>query len=199
MIDVILIGAGGHARVVKACLKTERIGLIDSASSAGSSLDGLPVLGGDEVLVARSEPAHVAIGDNARRRVVVERAGPRAWHSIVSPHALVIGAVEIGEGAFVGARAVVQPGARIGRHAIVNTAAVVEHDCVIGDFAHVAPGAVLTGAVIVGEGTLIGAGAVVTPGVTIGRDAVVGAGAVVVRDVPDGVTVLGNPARPVER
>lgn len=44
------------------------------------------------------------------------------------------------------------------------------------------------------DGASIGAGAVVLPGVRIGRNAMVGAGAVVTKDVPDGVTVAGNPA-----
>lgn len=197
---LIIVGAGGHARVVLAALSDSPVaGWVTPDHPPGAVLDGVPVLGGDALLTSRSEPAHAAIGDNARRRAVVERAGPRAWRAIVSPHAIILGPVEIGEGAFIGARAVLQPGVRIGRHAIVNTGAIVEHDGAVGDFAHIAPGAVLAGGVSVGEGALVGAGAVVTPGVAIGRDAVVGAGAVVVRDVADGVTVVGNPARPVER
>lgn len=46
-------------------------------------------------------------------------------------------------------------------------------------------------------GASIGAGATILPGLRIGRGAVVGAGAVVTRDVAPGVTVLGNPARPL--
>ncbi len=195
-----IVGAGGHARVVLAALSDSPVaGWVTPDDPEGTLIGGLPVLGGDALLSSRPEPAHAAIGDNARRRAVVESAGRRVWRAIVSPHALILGPVEIGEGAFIGARAVVQPGARIGRHAIVNTGAIVEHDGVVGDFAHIAPGAVLSGGVRVGDDTLIGAGAVVTPGISIGRDAVIGAGAVVVRDVPDGVTVVGNPARPLER
>lgn len=197
---VLIVGAGGHARVVlAAATEFSVVGVLAPDLAPGAAIDGVTVLGGDDLLTSRFEPAHVAIGDNGRRRAVVSRAGTRAWTTVISPLAHVIGAVTLAEGAFVGARAVIQPGAKIGRHSIVNTGAIVEHDCVVGDFAHVAPGAVLCGAVVVGEGALVGAGAVVRQGITIGRDAVIGAGAVVVRDVPDGVTVVGNPARPLER
>ncbi|MCS7300843.1 MAG: acetyltransferase, partial [Fimbriimonadales bacterium] len=94
---------------------------------------------------------------------------------------------------------VVQPDARIGRHCIVNTAASVDHDCTIADFVHVAPGARLAGGVKVGEGVLLGVGCCVLPGIQIGAWSVVGAGAVVTEDVPDGVVVVGVPARAIRR
>jgi maltose O-acetyltransferase len=47
----------------------------------------------------------------------------------------------------------------------------------------------------IGSNVWIGGAAVILPGVTIGDDAVIGAGSVVTRDVPKGVTVVGNPAR----
>ena len=65
----------------------------------------------------------------------------------------------------------------------------------IGACAHIAPAAVLCGSVEIGEGALVGAGAVVTPGKRVGVGAVVGAGAVVVRNVDEGATVVGVPAR----
>jgi UDP-2-acetamido-3-amino-2,3-dideoxy-glucuronate N-acetyltransferase len=51
----------------------------------------------------------------------------------------------------------------------------------------------------VAAGASIGAGAVILPGLTIGAGAMVGAGSVVTRDVPPGATVVGNPARAIER
>ena len=102
---------------------------------------------------------------------------------------------EIAEGAQVLIGAVIGAGARIAGSTIVNSRASVDHDCVIEEGAHVGPGATLAGEIYVGEDAFIGTGAVVLPRVRIGRGAVVGAGAVVLKDVPDGATVVGNPAR----
>lgn len=49
--------------------------------------------------------------------------------------------------------------------------------------------------IVIGADVWIGGGAIVLPGVTIGNGAIIGAGAVVTRDVPEGATALGNPAR----
>lgn len=60
-------------------------------------------------------------------------------------------------------------------------------------------GAELGRPVTVGRNVWIGGAAILLPGVTVGDDAVIGAGAVVTRDVPAGATVVGNPARAVQR
>lgn len=84
----------------------------------------------------------------------------------------------------------------VGQHVHVGSNATVSHGCVLGDFAHICPGAQLAGDVWVGEGAFVGIGAVVRHGgIRIGVGATVGAGAVVVKHVPDGATVMGNPAR----
>jgi maltose O-acetyltransferase len=48
----------------------------------------------------------------------------------------------------------------------------------------------------IGSDVWIGGGAIILPGVTVGDGALVGAGSVVTRDVAEGATVMGNPARP---
>jgi acetyltransferase-like isoleucine patch superfamily enzyme len=85
----------------------------------------------------------------------------------------------------------------LGTGCIVNTAATVDHDCILGDGVHIAPGAHLAGGVRIGARSWFGIGAVARQGITIGADVLVGAGAVVIRDIADGKTVIGNPAREV--
>jgi sugar O-acyltransferase (sialic acid O-acetyltransferase NeuD family) len=103
----------------------------------------------------------------------------------------------IGTGAQIHAGAIVETGVTIGRQCIVNTRASVDHECVLEDGVEIAPGATLCGLVHVGTSAWVCAGATVLPRIRIGADAVVGAGAVVVRDVPEGTTVWGVPARPM--
>jgi acetyltransferase-like isoleucine patch superfamily enzyme len=93
------------------------------------------------------------------------------------------------------AQAVVQAQASIGTGAILNTGCSVDHDAQISDVVHICPGARLAGEVKVGARSWIGIGASVIQQVRIGSDVTVGAGAAVVRDLPDGVTAVGVPAR----
>lgn len=97
------------------------------------------------------------------------------------------------------ANSVVQPGSDIGRHCVINTSAVIEHDTKLGAGAFIAPAAVVLGGVEIGECAMIGAGAIILPGVKVGADSIVGAGSVVLEDVPSGKTVLGAPARELQR
>jgi UDP-perosamine 4-acetyltransferase len=204
---LILIGAGGHARVLLDALElagAKVIGLLDAdASLAGHKVMGYAVLGGDEVL-QRHAPGSVelvnAIGsvDSMRLRKSVYDKLRAAGHVFVgvfhpratlSRHAVAAGGVQLMAGA------VIQAGARLGEDTIVNTGATVDHDCVVGAHVHIAPGATLSGNVQVGDETHVGAGATVIQGVRIGAGCTVAAGAVVVRDVRDGTRVKGLPAR----
>lgn len=212
MADIILVGAGGHARVLIDVLR--RAGFAPAAAVDrdqrlhGAVVDGVPVIGGDEAVLAR-DPAGVTlalgvgnvpagtISGLSVREAACEFFTRRgyAFMTVVSRDAVVSAPAVLENGAQVITGAIIHPGCRIGAHAIVNTGARIDHDCVIGACSHIAPGAVLCGGVRVGPRTHVGASAVVIQGITVGEHAVIGAGAVVTADVPAGSAVLGIPAR----
>lgn len=119
--------------------------------------------------------------------------------SAIHPSAVISQSVKMGDGIMIAANATINPLVQLGKGVICNTSSSIDHECIIGDFCHLAPGVVLCGSVKVGKGTFIGANSVVRQGITIGNNVTIGAGTVIVKDVPDGVTVVGNPARQLEK
>ena len=204
---IIIIGAGGHAKVVAEILplsgKHEIIGFLDSAC-VGKKIGGLPVLGGDELLpglradgVATAFVGVGGTGDNLPRMEIFERVSAMGFTfaNAIHPSAIISDSVKIGQGIAVMACAVINSDAEIGDNVIINTGAIVEHDCKIKSHAHISPGAALCGGVHVGMGAHVGAGSVIRQGINIGERAVVGMGAVVVKDVKAQSVVAGVPAR----
>lgn len=195
-----IVGSGGHAKVIVESALAAGLavaGLLDERTERrGVMVHGVPIMGALRDL-PNTATTVIGIGNNRTRRAVAEQTPGTSWGTVVHPRAVVAAEVVIGHGSVVFAGAVIQPGAAVGEHAIVNTGTIVEHDCRVADYAQVASGAVLAGGVTLGRGSLVGVGATVLPGRTIGKWCTVGAGAVVTRDVPDGATVVGVPARPL--
>ena len=199
---VILVGAGGHAKVVLDALSRAEpaiqvIVADQSPARAGSRILGHAVDAPFDLSTVRGKRFHVAIGANAVReritRELIEAGGEPL--TIVHPQASVSPHAHLGAGVFVAAQAVVAPDARVGAGTIINHGAIVDHDCDIGAFVHVAPQASLAGGVRVGARVLLGAGVNVLPGCAIGADAIAAAGALVRDDVPAGAMWAGVPAR----
>ncbi|HEX8339660.1 MAG TPA: acetyltransferase [Tepidisphaeraceae bacterium] len=204
--DIVIIGAGGHGKVVLDAVlcagRDQVIGFLDAdPATHGRLICGVEVLGSPNALARMARGGArgviVAIGNNrVRQQYAVEAAaGGIELVNAIHPAATVSRFATVGRNVFVAAGAVVCADARLADGVVVNTAAVVDHECDVATAAHLCPGAVLTGRVRVGERAFVGAGARVLPCLRIGSDSVVGAGAVVRADVPDGTTAVGVPAR----
>lgn len=205
---LVLLGAGGHARVLAALARAAGhnvLGVCDPALAVDgvSNWETLDVLGDDGAL-DRLPPDRIVLmlgvgqlveGTLRERLYASWRARGYDFPALVHPTAWVAPGVVLGDGVQVMAGAVIQPGCEVGDNSIINTRVGVDHDCHIGRNVHVAPGATLCGTVKVEDGAFIGAGATVIQGVRIGGRAVVGAGVTLVRDLTPRMTVLGAPNR----
>lgn len=201
-----IVGAGGHARVVTNIaalnLGLQIVGIADRTPGMGREIiGGMHVNAHFENLPdwrkQGIEGIALALGDNRERETVMAMAEQNqlACVTLIHPWALIERSASVGDGSIVCAGAILTPECRVGRGVIVNTGAIIDHETEVGDFAQISPGVSIAGRAKIGRRALIGIGASVLPNISIGQDAIVGAGAVVTRDVPDGVTVVGCPAR----
>jgi UDP-perosamine 4-acetyltransferase len=211
-IKVVGIGAGGHAKVIIDILSHSRavqvVGLVELATRLfGEAIEGSLILGNDDLLpqllaegVGSAFIGIGGVGNNLPRAEAYDRILKLGFDLLtaIHPRAVVARSAKLGRGVSIMAGVVVNPAAVIGENVILNSQCTVEHDCVIGDHVHIAPGATLSGAVQVGRLSHIGTGASVRQGVRIGERVVVGVGSVVIDDVPDGMVVVGAPARPLK-
>lgn len=203
-VPLILIGAGGHAKVLHdLALEAghQIVGVCDPAlvTEQKAFWNNTPVLGGDEAL-AGVDPTKVGLilgigklvnAKNRERLYEQMRAAGFSFPALIHSTAWVAPSVVLSDGVQVMAGCIIQSGCVIGENTIVNTRASVDHDCVLGANVHVAPGSILCGDVRVGDCAYIGAGAVIIQGLQIGADAIVGAGATVIRNVMAGQTSFG--------
>ena len=211
MKPVVLLGAGGHARVLRSLLSMQHrqieAVLDDNSALHGKRIGhtGLKVAGGLDQ-ITRYQPNGVelinAIGSAHRptaRQAVYERMIGQGYTFATLCHHKAVVACEafIEPTSQIMASATIQAGAQVYANTLINTGAIIDHDTTIGEHTHVAPGATVCGGVTIGPGCHIGAGATVIQGITLGEGVVVGAGATVLCDVPEKLIVAGTPARPI--
>lgn len=194
MKKVIIIGAGGHGKVVADIVKLNGdtvVGYLDDKNP--ELLPDFNIIGTTDQVEMNEYWYFVAVGNCAiRERLMNKEAN---WYTAIHPTAVITEGVEIGEGTCIMANAVVNVDAKLGKGVIVNTAATVDHDCRIQDYVHIAPGVNISGTVTVGKGTWIGVGSAVSNNVNICSECIIGAGTVVVKDIEKAGTYVGVPAR----
>lgn len=202
-----ILGASGHGKVIAdAALAAgwKDVIFFDDDFPQKKTNGAWPIVGITQDLLASHKSyggVVVGIGECATRwnkHCLLKKGGAKIV-SIIHPHACVSSFAQIGAGSVVFAGAVINVGSVLGEACIVNTGATVDHDVVLTEAVHVAPNVSISGNVNVGARSWIGVGAVVRQSITIGSDVMVGAGAIVVKDIPDNIAVIGNPARIYER
>lgn len=186
--ELILIGAGGHARscidVIEQEGKFKIVGLVGVTSELGSHINGYEVIATDEKisnLTNIAQFALIALGQITSpnlRMNLYERTLEAGFElaTVVSPSAYVSPSARVGTGTIVMHGAIINTGVKVGSNCIINSRALIEHDSYISDNCHISTGAILNGGVIVDKGCFIGSGAFVKEGVSIGERSVVGMG-----------------------
>jgi sugar O-acyltransferase (sialic acid O-acetyltransferase NeuD family) len=207
-----IYGSGGHGRETLPFLrdqveKNAHIVFVEDTPLV-NTINGHRVLSWDQFVSDRADQKNVtlAIGNGKIREALDAkcRAANLRFVSVIARSALILDMTELGEGAILSAFALLTSNIRVGRHFHANSFCSVAHDCVIGDYVTFGPGVRCNGNVIIEDHAYVGSGALIRQGkpgapLVIGRGAVVGMGAVVTKSVAPGVTVVGNPARPLQK
>ena len=211
MKKVIVIGSGGHAKVVIDILHEmediEILGITSNSLSVNSFFLGYQVLGDDDVLTQfANQNCFIAMGlggykDNNLREKVYNYVKGLGFNFInaIHPKSIISKTVKLGESVVIFAGAVLNTEVQIGNNTIVLTGSTIDHETIVGNNVLISAGVTIGAYSKINDNSLLALGSKIISGITIGRNAVVAAGAVVIRDVPDNDTVFGIPAMPKEK
>jgi sugar O-acyltransferase (sialic acid O-acetyltransferase NeuD family) len=218
--DIVVYGVGGTSRDLLECLEAINedrrqwniLGFVDdNAALAGTAVFEYPVLGTAAIL---TQPIYrqcrIAIGVANDRDLLVRRRIRQALDAmrfmsvdrlpvIIHPTAAVSRRSRLGAGSVMFSGSFCSGNCSVGMHTLVLQGAVISHDSRLGDYVTLCADVAMGGGVQIEDGAFVGLGAVVYPNVRIGQASRVGLGSVVLRDVADGDTVSGSPARRHER
>jgi sugar O-acyltransferase (sialic acid O-acetyltransferase NeuD family) len=205
---LMILGAGGHAKVLIDILKNQErveiIGIVDTNSSLhGTEIANVNVLGGEEIISQYSfSQIQLVNGLGSilspdRRQGVYEKFKNRGYqfYSVIHPFVSISKHVTLGEGVQIMAGSIIQTECVIAENVLINTGVTIDHECQIAKHVHIAPGCVLSGNVIIHEACHIGVGAVIIQGVCVGKHCCVGAGTLVLKNLPTNSKWVGVPAK----
>ena len=206
MKKVIVIGSGGHAKVVIDILNemanVKICGITSKSLNPGSSFAGYQVIGDDTILSQHLyQDYHIAMGiggyrDNDLREKVYIYIKGQGFNfiNVVHPSAVISKTVTLGESVVIFPGVVLNTDVQIGYNTIVATGSTIDHETIIGNNVLVSAGVTIGAYSKIHDNSLIALGAKIISGITIGRNAVIAAGAVVVNDISDNEIVFGIPA-----
>lgn len=197
---IIIIGAGGHGKVVADIARNneyDEILFLDDNPNINKCYNYAIVGNISDAKSYKEYDFVIAIGNSEVRKSVQEKLENEGLNivSLIHPNAVIGEYIKIEKGTVVMAGAVINPNTIIGKGCIINTCSSVDHDCNIGDFSHIAVGAHIAGTVNIGKETFIGAGATIINNINICNGCWIGAGAVVVDNIEKMGVYIGIPAK----
>lgn len=210
MIDILLIGGGGHCESIIDTLKKISIyniaGILDTADKVGNKINSVEIIGIDDDLqkyfdlgIKHAFITLGSIGDTSLRVKLYKKARAIGFEFpvVTDSSAIVAQSCVLEEGAYIGKGAIINSGAKIGQNCIINSGSIIEHGSTIQDFCHISPGTTISGNVLVGAHTHIGANATIIQDISIGDYTLVGAGSVVLSNIGSNKKAYGNPCKEI--
>lgn len=207
MRQAVVLGTGGHCRVVLSLLAAIKTHTVIQIIELGEPRQGELIMGKsvtpaykniNEFCGRADVDFFLAIGDVNVRKIWWEKLMELglSMPNLISPHANIDETADLGQGNVVCAKVFIGPCAKTGNNNLINTGAILEHEVNIGDHCHLAPASVIAGRSQISDLCFIGAGATIVDNVSISAGTTVGAGAVVISNIDQANSVVvGVPAR----
>lgn len=209
MESIILVGGGGHCKSIIDTIQSSNefniYGIVDLKENVGKKINNISIIDSDDNLykykgsIKNAFVCIGSVGDVSIRKRIYYTLIELGYNlpKIIDKTAVLAENVRIGDGTFIGKRAIVNSDSVIGENCIINSGAIIEHDCIVEDFVHVAPGAVICGGVHIGENSHIGANSTILQYKKVGENTIIGAGSVVTKNIAREKKAYGNPCREV--
>jgi len=208
---IVLVGGGGHCKVVISILKDIDLfsikGISDIPQNMGKIILGFEIKWNDDELEVIFENGIKnclitlgSIGNPIKRIELFERVKIIGFNLpyIISNRAVLSNCVKVGEGTVIMPGVIIKSGVKIGKNCIINTGSIIEHDCIIGDHVHIAPGVTLNNDVKIMDRSHVGTGSTIIQNIIIERDIVIGAGSLVINDLYEKGTYVGVPCNKLD-
>ncbi|WP_206486231.1 acetyltransferase [Thalassotalea sp. G2M2-11] len=206
MSKLLIIGAGGHGRVIADCADASRqfseIAFLDDSYPERADNLAWPIIDKSSLWKCYQEQYSfaLAIGNNRARLALFQALTSADAHlpNIIHPSAVISHHSSLGSGNVVFANAVINPGTKIANACIINTGATIDHDCQLADAVHISPGANLAGGVNVDEQSWFGVGSCSIQAINIAKNCQIGAGAAVTKNTQANGLYVGVPAKRIK-
>lgn len=208
MKDIVIVGAGGFGREVAWLIEEINIhnsqwnlvGFIDDNAVENTNINDYKVIGNLEWLTQQSYYVVLAVGDPKIKKEICKKlkGSKNRFATLIHPSVIHSPTTSIGEGSIICAGNIITVNAKLGNHVIVNLDSTIGHDGCIKDYVTILPSVNISGNVVLNECVSVGTGTQIIQGINVGENTIIGAGSTVVKNLPENVTAVGSPAKPIK-